>query len=647
MSEYIKSVRSLRSVADAYRSMKDPRSLNDKVEEQLIESIIQDVQTEEDDLFRVDTLNIVNQYLNEFPSDLQEGAIKDIIMDFEDGIADMKIAKSRGIDIKVIRGLKKDWLGIQKKHQTQLAAQYNEESKVVELLQKKLEFARNQRQRHDDAAEEYREKASKVRERNPDDRAADNYDMKADKQEDMAQRQNDKVRDLRDAIKDAKKRERMRSEETNLQEGTWAIPDSKDKLEKLNRALVRPIMIKTEKDLDKAAKIFAAVVGDDGVADAWYKMMLDYEDVKKVGDARDPVVKFLKDWGVKLSGYKITHAPGSWVSGFDDDEKSTRKIDETLEEGLFDKMMKKWKGKGKIKKKREKSVKVEGRRPPSKMSGSKLTGQEISVYFRKNPKAKKDKMVQKAVEIALDHGGAMNYAIDKIEKLKRGLEKHPEVKKALKFANEERIPHYKGYELVVQEELSRKDQIKLAAFGKQLSSITGFKWDGGKDPEVAMDRLFGQIRSKGKYSPAGWEKIHKMVSMLDKIGVKLPSLKGFYMGMDKKTGKGIFHEDVKETIKDIKEGIEEIVEAQTMKDADIKKIADMTDRNDHNGSLIHLAKLLGDRKGLDALKGIMMTHKALGHMPKGLIDTRNSIFDDLMKQSKKKYRNHADIYNAL
>ena len=117
MSEYIKSVRSLRSVADAYRSMKDPRSLNDKVEEQLIESIIQDVQTEEDDLFRVDTLNIVNQYLNEFPSDLQEGAIKDIIMDFEDGVSDMKIAKSYGVDIKVIKGLKKDWLGIQKKHQ--------------------------------------------------------------------------------------------------------------------------------------------------------------------------------------------------------------------------------------------------------------------------------------------------------------------------------------------------------------------------------------------------------------------------------------------------------------------------------------------------------------------------------------------------
>ena len=49
-------------------------------------------------------------------------------------------------------------------------------------------------------------------------------------------------------------------------------------------------------------------------------------------------------------------------------------------------------------------------------------------------------------------------------------------------------------------------------------------------------------------------------------------------------------------IEEIKEGIEEIVEAQEMKDADVKKIAQMTDRNDHNGSLMHLAKLLGDRK---------------------------------------------------
>ena len=74
-----------------------------------------------------------------------------------------------------------------------------------------------------------------------------------------------------------------------------------------------------------------------------------------------------------------------------------------------------------------------------KMSGSKLTGQEISVWYRKNKDvekaARKDRNVKKAVEIALDHGGAMNFAIKKIEKIKRGLADNPHVAKALSFAN--------------------------------------------------------------------------------------------------------------------------------------------------------------------------------------------------------------------
>ena len=68
-----------------------------------------------------------------------------------------------------------------------------------------------------------------------------------------------------------------------------------------------------------------------------------------------------------------------------------------------------------------------------KMDGMKLTGQEISVYFRRNPV--RDKTVKKAVEIALDHGGAMNYAIKKIEKLKRGMSKNKDVQKALNYIN--------------------------------------------------------------------------------------------------------------------------------------------------------------------------------------------------------------------
>ena len=74
----------------------------------------------------------------------------------------------------------------------------------VERLQKKLEFARKQREVHDNAAEKYREKASEIRDRNPDDRAADNYDDKADRQEEMGMDQNMKVQDIKDQIADMK-----------------------------------------------------------------------------------------------------------------------------------------------------------------------------------------------------------------------------------------------------------------------------------------------------------------------------------------------------------------------------------------------------------------------------------------------------------
>jgi hypothetical protein len=73
-----------------------------------------------------------------------------------------------------------------------------------------------------------------------------------------------------------------------------------------------------------------------------------------------------------------------------------------------------------------------------KMSGQKLTGQEVSTWYKKNPdvkKAVKDAKIKQAVELALDHGGAMNYAIKKIEKIKRGLADHPAVAKALSYAN--------------------------------------------------------------------------------------------------------------------------------------------------------------------------------------------------------------------
>ena len=141
-----------------------------------------------------------------------------------------------------------------------------------------------------------------------------------------------------------------------------------------------------------------------------------------------------------MSDFKLTPAR----------EKELEKIAKDLPDKSFkDKYGKDWKSvkiatamnilKKKLGFKEENKMKFkELRERLNKMSGSKLTGQEISVYYRKNPSAKKaarDPKVKKAIEFALDHGGAMTYAIKEIEKMKRGLANHPEVAKALEFAN--------------------------------------------------------------------------------------------------------------------------------------------------------------------------------------------------------------------
>ena len=66
----------------------------------------------------------------------------------------------------------------------------------------------------------------------------------------------------------------------------------------------------------------------------------------------------------------------------------------------------------------------------------KLTGREIQTYFRRNKV--KDKVVRKAVEVALDLGGAMDIAIKAIRDFYGNkILKAKEVQTALKFANEE------------------------------------------------------------------------------------------------------------------------------------------------------------------------------------------------------------------
>ena len=85
-----------------------------------------------------------------------------------------------------------------------------------------------------------------------------------------------------------------------------------------------------------------------------------------------------------------------------------------------------------------------------------------------------------------------------------------------------------------------------------------------------------------------------------------------------------------------------IVEKKEMNPKVIEKIAKLTDRNDHNESLLLLAKELRDKEAVKLLGSIKDMHKVYGHMPQELIGLRNAIYDNLMRQSKDKFDNHKE-----
>ena len=90
-----------------------------------------------------------------------------------------------------------------------------------------------------------------------------------------------------------------------------------------------------------------------------------------------------------------------------------------------------------------------------------------------------------------------------------------------------------------------------------------------------------------------------------------------------------------------------ILEKKEMNPKVIEKIAKLTDRNEHNDSLLLLAKELKDRDAIKLLNSIKDMHKVYNSMPRELLDLRNRIFDNLMRQSSSKYSNHKDVDGAM
>ena len=79
----------------------------------------------------------------------------------------------------------------------------------------------------------------------------------------------------------------------------------------------------------------------------------------------------------------------------------------------------------------------------------------------------------------------------------------------------------------------------------------------------------------------------------------------------------------------------------------IKKIAKLTDVNDHTGARIEIAKVLKDKKAVADLEKIAAEHGRLGHMPHNLIRDRDAITKKLLNQVKGWYVNSNDVHKSL
>ena len=72
-------------------------------------------------------------------------------------------------------------------------------------------------------------------------------------------------------------------------------------------------------------------------------------------------------------------------------------------------------------------------------------------------------------------------------------------------------------------------------------------------------------------------------------------------------------------------------------DAVIKRIAKMTDNNDHTGALIELAKLLGNTRTVKILTAIETIHDTEQHLPSHIGEYRAEIRDRLMDDVRKRF----------
>ena len=92
---------------------------------------------------------------------------------------------------------------------------------------------------------------------------------------------------------------------------------------------------------------------------------------------------------------------------------------------------------------------------------------------------------------------------------------------------------------------------------------------------------------------------------------------------------------------------QEMSEAKELDQKVIDKIAQMTDKNDHNASVLLLARMMREKRVEKMMNLLIQMHKENGSMSSDMIAIRTGMYQELMKKAKKQYSNYNDLYKAF
>ena len=204
---------------------------------------------------------------------------------------------------------------------------------------------------------------------------------------------------------------------------------------------------------------------------------------------------------------------------------------------------------------------------------SKLTGQEVANYFKKNKV--KDPEIKKAVEVALDLSGAMDVAGKEIQKFfGRKIRNSKEVKRALKYANES----FEMNQLVcmLHEDVLNLTEKNLMPDIQKIVDTKGAAKVGGVMLDMFTASMISKVydkvndQNKKKMEKA---KIEVLVKLAHKVmGMKEEQVAEIIEGKTLKQLKKIYKKDVKNynNNRDISQGAAMAFAYWAIKNGDIK-----------------------------------------------------------------------------